>query len=75
MQESTPETLGTYQYFTRATPTRPLPCYLRRQSSGPEDVLLDMNNLVTEGSLGQVLEVLGIFAALTPPATEQDKQK
>ncbi|BDA43567.1 probable prolyl endopeptidase [Coccomyxa sp. Obi] len=52
--ESPPEALGTYQYFTRATPTRPLPCYLRRQSSGPEEVLLDMNNLDTEGSLGQM---------------------
>ncbi|CAL8468479.1 g8019 [Coccomyxa elongata] len=52
--ESPPEAHGVYKYFTRSTPTRPLPCYLRRQSSGPEEVLLDLNNLDKEGSLGQM---------------------
>lgn len=56
MQDSLPETLGIYQYLTRATPARPLPCYLRRQSSGFEEILLDMNDISSEGSLGQVLD-------------------
>lgn len=54
LQETLPETLGVYQYLTRATPAQPQPCYVRRQSPDREETLLDMNAVDSEGSLMQV---------------------
>jgi protease II len=57
-QDTLPERLGRYEYWTRQTPQRPQPCYLRRAlpgagpAAGPaagagagEEVVLDCNTL------------------------------